>query len=59
MFFRMIYDDMLAQAAYLIGCQRTGEALIIDPERDIDRYIKLAESEKLRITAITESATRT
>ena len=28
MFFRMIYDDKLAQAAYLIGCQRTGQALL-------------------------------
>jgi len=55
MFFRMVYDDMLAQAAYLIGCQRTGEALIIDPERDIDRYVKIAESERLRITAIAET----
>ena len=32
MLFRMLYDDKLAQAAYLIGCQRTGEALIVDPE---------------------------
>ncbi|MDL1879359.1 hypothetical protein FBQ85_29970, partial [Cytophagia bacterium CHB2] len=31
MLFRMLYDDKLAQASYLIGCQRTGEALIIDP----------------------------
>ena len=43
MFFRMIYDDTLAQAAYLIGCQRTGEAILIDPERDIDRYLKAAQ----------------
>ena len=31
MFFRQIFDPGLAQYAYLIGCQRTGEALIIDP----------------------------
>ncbi len=55
MLFKLIYDDSLAQAAYLIGCQRTGEALIIDPERDIDRYTKIAAAEKLRITAITET----
>lgn len=55
MLFRMIYDDRLAQAAYLIGCQKTGEAIVIDPERDVDRYIKLAEQEQLRITAVGET----
>lgn len=55
MFLRQIFDDKLAQYAYLIGCQRTGEALVIDPERDVDRYIDLAEEEGLRITAVTET----
>jgi len=55
MLFRSIYDDKLAQAAYLIGCQRTGQALIIDPERDVDRYIDIARREGLRITAISET----
>jgi hydroxyacylglutathione hydrolase len=55
MFFRMVYDDKLAEAAYLIGCQRTGEAIVIDPERDIDRYEKLAEKEGLRIVAAAET----
>jgi hydroxyacylglutathione hydrolase len=55
MLLRQIFDPKLAQYAYLIGCQRTGEALVIDPERDIDRYIKLAEEEGLRITAATET----
>ena len=39
MLFRMIYDDSLSQAAYLIGCQQTGEAIIIDPQRDIDPFV--------------------
>ncbi|MCG8460094.1 MAG: MBL fold metallo-hydrolase [Holophagales bacterium] len=55
MLLRQIFDPKLAQYAYLIGCQRTGEALIIDPERDVDRYIELARAEGLRITAITET----
>jgi hydroxyacylglutathione hydrolase len=42
MFLRQITDSSLAQNAYLIGCQRTGEAIIVDPERDVDRYIKIA-----------------
>src|SRR4051812_25637532 len=55
MFFRMIYDDKLSQAAYLIGCQRSGEAIVIDPQRDVDRYVNLAQAEKLRIVAVTET----
>lgn len=55
MFMRMIYDDKLAQAAYLIGCQRTGEAIVIDPERDIDRYEAIARREGLRIVAVAET----
>ena len=55
MLFRLIYDDMLAEAAYLIGCQKTGEAIIVDPERDIDRYMELAAEQGLRITAIAET----
>lgn len=55
MFMRMIYDEKLAQAAYLIGCQRTGEAIVIDPQRDIDRYIEIAAANELRITAAAET----
>ena len=55
MFLRMIYDDKLAQAAYLVGCQRTGEAIVFDPERDVDRYTALARAEGLRIVAAAET----
>ncbi len=55
MLFRQIVDPKLAQYAYLIGCQQTGEALIIDPERDIDRYVDLAEAEALDIVAVAET----
>jgi hydroxyacylglutathione hydrolase len=55
MFLRMIYDDRLAQAAYLIGCQRTGEAIVFDPERDVDRYEHVAAANGLRIVAVAET----
>ena len=55
MFFRQIVDEKLAQYAYLVGCQRTRQALLIDPQRDIDRYVALARREGLRITAVTET----
>lgn len=55
MLFRQVYDEGLSQYAYLIGCQRTGEALVIDPERDIDRYDEAAAAEGLRITTVAET----
>ncbi|MEM7754730.1 MAG: rhodanese-like domain-containing protein [Planctomycetota bacterium] len=55
MFVRMLYDESLAQASYLIGCPGSGEAIVIDPERDVDRYIELAAREKLRITHAAET----
>lgn len=55
MFLRQITDSSLAQNAYLIGCQRSGEAVIIDPERDLDRYFQVAAENDLRITAVAET----
>lgn len=55
MFLKQIYDQSLAQYAYLIGCQRTGQAIIVDPERDIDRYREIAAENDLEITAVAET----
>ncbi|MCG8470123.1 MAG: MBL fold metallo-hydrolase [Gemmatimonadetes bacterium] len=55
MFFRQITDPSLSQYAYLIGCQQTGEAVVVDPERDVDRYLDIAASEGLEIVAATET----
>lgn len=55
MFFERIYERGLAQASYLIGCQATGEAIVIDPKRDIDDYVALARREGLRIKKVTET----
>lgn len=55
MLFRLVYDPLMAHASYLVGCQRTGEAIVIDPARDIDRYVRLAEQERLRLVAATET----
>jgi hydroxyacylglutathione hydrolase len=49
------YDRSLAQASYLVGCAATGEALVIDPSRDIRPYLQTAAQEGLRITHITET----
>ena len=55
MLFRQIFEPRLSQYAYLIGCQRTGEAIVIDPQRDVDRYLSLAADEGVRIVATAET----
>jgi len=36
------YEPAIAQTSYLIGCAATGEAIVIDPNRDVDRYLAAA-----------------
>jgi len=55
MFFRLLYDEVLAQASYVVACETTGEALVVDPTRDVDRYIELAHRHGFRISAVTET----
>ena len=55
MLLRYFYDRRLAQASYMVGCAATGEALIIDPMRDIAPYLKAAAEEGLRIAHVTET----
>ena len=55
MIFRQISDPWLSQYAYLIGCRATGESIIVDPERDVDRYLRAAREEGLRITSVVET----
>lgn len=55
MFFKTFFDDKLAQNSYLVGCQQTGEAIVIDPARHIEPYIQAAEAEGLTITAAAET----
>ncbi len=55
MFFERVYDETLAQASYVIGCQSGGVAAVIDPKRDIDTYLEIAEKNQLKITKVLET----
>jgi hydroxyacylglutathione hydrolase len=55
MYFKQIFDEKLAQYSYIIGCQKNGEALVIDPMRDIDTYIQIAAKENLKIVAAADT----
>jgi hydroxyacylglutathione hydrolase len=55
MFFERFYDVKLAQASYLVGCEASGEALVVDPNRDAEQYVRVAKAHGLRITHVTET----
>jgi hydroxyacylglutathione hydrolase len=55
MLLERFYDEDLAQASYVIGCQAKGEAIVIDPRRDVTPYIDLAARKGMRIVAVTET----
>jgi hydroxyacylglutathione hydrolase len=55
MLLRRYYDETLAQASYLIACQATGEALVVDPLRDADLYLDAAAREGVQIAHVTET----
>ncbi len=55
MFFQNVYEKGLAQASYIIGCQASGTALVVDPQRDLDTYLEIAAKERLKITHVTET----
>ncbi len=55
MLLHRLYDDGLAQASYLLGCEKSREVIVIDPNRDSDQYTRLAASLGLRIAHVTET----
>ncbi|MEW5915427.1 MAG: rhodanese-like domain-containing protein [Gemmatimonadota bacterium] len=55
MFLQRFYHDGLAQASYMIACQATGEALVVDANRNLEPYLSTAAAQSFRITHVTET----
>ncbi|HEX6060179.1 MAG TPA: rhodanese-like domain-containing protein [Gemmatimonadaceae bacterium] len=55
MLLKRFHDEKLAQTSWLVGCSASGEALVVDPNRDVEQYIRAAEKEGLRVTHVTET----
>ena len=53
MYFEQFYLGCLAHASYMLGSQ--GEAVVVDPQRDVDLYLKAAEEHGLAIRHIFET----
>ncbi|HMH26512.1 MAG TPA: MBL fold metallo-hydrolase, partial [Gemmatimonadaceae bacterium] len=55
MLFRRFYDENLAQASYMIACEKTREAIVVDPSSDTAQYIRAAGADRVRIAHVTET----
>jgi hydroxyacylglutathione hydrolase len=55
MIFTQYYLDCLSQASYLVGDETTGRAVVVDPRRDIDEYVRDAEAAGLTIEMVIET----
>jgi hydroxyacylglutathione hydrolase len=55
MLLHRFYDPGLAQASYLIGCEHTGQAVVVDPNRDVSEYLETAAALHLRVAHVTET----
>ena len=53
--FERLSDEGLAQTSYLIACERTRTAIVIDPRRDIDAYTAIAARHGLTIAFAIET----
>jgi hydroxyacylglutathione hydrolase len=53
MYFEQFYLTCLSHASYMIGSE--GEAAVVDPQRDVDIYLKAADEQNLKIRHIFET----
>jgi hydroxyacylglutathione hydrolase len=53
MYFEQFYLGCLAHASYMLGSE--GEAVVVDPQRDVEIYLEAAQKQNLRIHHIFET----
>ena len=52
---KQFYLESLGHASYLVGSEESGEALILDPQRDVNGYFEEAQSRELRIRYVADT----
>ncbi|QES46567.1 MBL fold metallo-hydrolase [Streptomyces venezuelae] len=52
MFFAQYYLDCLSQASYMIADESTGQAVVVDPRRDISEYLADAEARGFQVVGV-------
>ncbi|MFE7329260.1 rhodanese-like domain-containing protein [Streptomyces sp. NPDC057565] len=52
MFFSQYYLDCLSQASYMIADETTGQAVVVDPRRDVSEYLADAEARGFTVVGV-------
>ena len=55
MYLQQFFVDGLGCASYLVGCEGAGVAAVIDPDREVEKYLDTAQARGLTITHIIET----
>jgi hydroxyacylglutathione hydrolase len=55
MFTQQFFVEGLGCASYMVGCESQGVAAVIDPDREVQKYLDVARSRGLKITHIIET----
>lgn len=55
MYIQQFFIDGLGCASYLVGCEAHGVAAVIDPDREVQKYLDAAAARGLQITHIIET----
>ena len=55
MYLEQFFIEGLGCASYLIGCEGAGVAAVVDPDREVDKYLRAAAARGLTITHIIET----
>lgn len=55
MFTQQFFIEGLGCASYLVGCEAKGVAAVIDPDREVQKYLDAAQGRGLKITHIIET----
>src|SRR5262250_3227659 len=53
--FQRFFEEGLAQASFLVGCDRTKQAVVIDPRRDVSIYTTAARQAGMNLVAAIET----
>jgi glyoxylase-like metal-dependent hydrolase (beta-lactamase superfamily II) len=55
MYLEPFFGEGLGCASYLVGCEGAGVAAVIDPDRDVQKYLHAADKRGMKITHIIET----
>lgn len=50
-----VHLESLGHASYLVASEDTGDALVVDPRRDVDAYVRLAHAQGYRIRYVVDT----